>query len=162
MSKKPRIWIIALSVVLLGGVFALLFLPIFGRTETFTELDRNMLRLKQIGTTLRMFAQDSGGRFPESLDQLVAPDYFSNDQLAESLYRDGVSKRTYDWIYFGGFSGATPDSAIIAASPSAQLCAKRMMHHRIVLHADTVVEFITDEEYRQRIAEQNKAKNSTK
>lgn len=149
-----KIIILLCVLALIGGTIWIFVRPVYTTTETFTELDRNMGRLKQMGNVLRQYASEHEDQFPVSLEML-APEYLESDQIGEILlYHDSCSKRTYDWIYWPNSKVDSGAEWIVAASPSSQLCAKRMMHHRLVLHPDTVVKFMTEEEYRNQIGKQ--------
>jgi hypothetical protein len=150
MSRRRKIvWAV---ILLITVAFAASLIPVYGTRETFTEVDRNMIRLKELAVAVHK-STEATGEFPDTLESLI-PVHLNSDRYAATLYRDAVSKRTYDWLYFVGPQTSRGDSTIIAASPSSQLCPKRMMHHRIVAYADGRVLFRTDEQFRSQLAEQ--------
>lgn len=152
LSSKRRVLWISVGLALVIGVAAGVFLPVFNRKERFTELDRNMLRLKTLATAIREFADDTDGHLPASL-QVMVPKYITEERFAASLYRDPASRRTMDWLYYGSPSQLASATAIILASPSNQICPPHLMHHRIVGHSDTVVEVITDEDFQRKLTQ---------
>ncbi|MDB6154574.1 MAG: hypothetical protein JWL90_3027 [Chthoniobacteraceae bacterium] len=130
-----------------------LFLPRYAATTQTAELSENMGRLKSVAAALKIYSIDMD-KHPGSLRELV-PDYMSNEQFTASLYRDVDSKRPYDWLYFGSLKLLPSDSKIIAASPSTQIGARQIMHHRIIARANTEVEIITEDDFIAELKAQN-------
>ena len=153
--KKRVLWIIVGSVFAIGVVAGAL-LPILNRKERFTELDRNMMRLKTLATAVRAFAIDTDSHLPTSLRAMV-PSYLSEEAYYTSLYRDPATGHTKEWLYYGEATKISDDAAIILASPSTQICPPHLVHHRIIGHRDTVVEVITDEEFQRKLADETKS-----
>ncbi|MDB6173290.1 MAG: hypothetical protein JWL59_2601 [Chthoniobacteraceae bacterium] len=151
MIRRTLIIFLCAPVAAAAALF--LFLPRYAATTATAELSENMSRLKSVATALKIYSIDMD-KPPGSLRELM-PNYISNEQFTASLYCDVVSKRPYDWLYFGNLKLLPSDTTIIAASPSTQIGARQMMHHRIIARANTAVEIITEEDFIAELKVQN-------
>ena len=101
-SNGKRFPLNAVSIAVLIGAIALLgycSLPQFGGPGIDGRMMESLNNLKQVGTALKMYADDNEGRLPLTLDEL-APKYVGSTKIFFAVYRD--RKEQTHWIYYPG------------------------------------------------------------
>jgi hypothetical protein len=101
--KGEGLAIAGLVTGLIGMVFgtallAAILLPAFSAARDSVKANQCMIRARKIGTGCRMYASDHGGKFPNSLEELV-PDYVQDQSdLSDPGQKD---KAEIGYFYYG-------------------------------------------------------------
>jgi hypothetical protein len=85
-------------------------------------------RAMSIGLACRLYAVDHGGKFPETLPQLV-PSYLPDAQFLAFPSRDG--SHMLDYEYFGGTDTDPPDAVLLRVPP------EQPGGPAVIVHADS-------------------------
>ena len=85
-------------------------------------------RAMSIGVACRLYAVDHGGKFPETLPQLV-PSYLPDAQFLAFPSRDG--SRPLEYEYFGGTDRDRPDTVLLRIPP------EQPGGPAVIVHADS-------------------------
>ena len=134
-------------------LIVVLVVLISGCAAERSPANRNLQIAKGLFYALKMYAGDHEGKYPQFLQQLV-PNYLNEEQWANVMYRDPVSDRRYDWLYFAAPNDSVQISWILLASPSSQLYKDENRRQRIVVQADGVAEVVPEEKFQSRIRSQ--------
>ena len=129
-----RQWAVLLGFALMVFFVATLLLPGLGaaknKAQKATALTKS--HLIEIGTAVRMFAEDNHERLPASLDELTNELQLD---LANTIFIDPQSGRRFVYVGGGKYLGNLPGNSVLAYSPSDK-------KGRAVLFADGRVEVI--------------------
>ena len=134
-----RIWIIILSGIL---VFVLLgfVLPLCPSRSRVAPMTIELAHIKHLGLLLYTFSDNNAGKFPKSLKD-ISLDTFP---IEIRQFRDPVSKKLSDWIYYSGYSISDPGDRILATSSLVISSDKRT---RVVLFLDMSARIMKEQDF---------------
>jgi hypothetical protein len=129
-----RQWAVLLGFALMVFFVATLLLPGLGAAKNKAQKTAAMTKshLIEIGTAVRMFAEDNHERLPVSLDELTNELQLD---LANTIFIDPQSGRQFVYVGGGKYLGTLPGNSVLAYSPTDK-------KGRAVLFADGRVEVI--------------------
>ncbi len=114
--KLRRSALAALIVLILVGSAWLLL----SRVELSSYQDPEVWNLNnalQLAIVFEAFAEENSGCYPPSIDAVV-PGMCSAEEMARiRYYRDGKSKRMYDYLYFPGLAVTSDSNLPLIAAP---------------------------------------------
>lgn len=127
-------WAVLLGFALMVFFVATLLLPGLGAAKNKAQKTTAMTKshLIEIGTALRMFAEDNQERLPASLDELTNELQLD---LASTIFIDPQNGRRFVYVGGGKYLGNLPSNSMLAYSPTDK-------KGRTVLFADGRVEVI--------------------
>ena len=156
MPKFPHLskgfWI---TLVTLVGALVLLVLtsPVAVCAPEKSIAVVSLSHLKSFAPALYSYANDHEGRLPRQLAALV-PDYISEEAFGEARFRNDLSGRAYDWLYFPPLGQLPlPDDLMIAAAPATS-SSPRKQQLRTVLFANGSVRQVHEADYQQTLKRQ--------
>lgn len=105
----------SVSSVTTVAVLASFAVPVFNRVVARAQQAKAVNEARQIALGLRLYAQVNQGRFPDTLDDLVASGDL-NPELASGIMIDG---RLVPWLYRPGLSDSSPGATpvVMLAEP---------------------------------------------
>jgi len=129
-----RRWAVLLGFALMVFFGATLFLPALSKSKSKTQKTAAMTRyhLIEIGTALRMFAEDNHECLPASLDEMTNELQLD---LASTLFIDPQNGRRFVYVGGGKNLNNLPSNSVLAYSPTDK-------KGRAVLFADGRVEVV--------------------
>lgn len=115
--------------LILGIIFAVMLGVMGMNTQKFVEIATAKISVqqlensaRQVSIALAMYASDHGGKYPETLEELV-PDYLADRALLESPLSPGED---VGYLYFGGRSNE-PGHQVLMISKSADERGRRIV-----------------------------------
>lgn len=122
------------GVAMLAG-FAL---PVFAEAQVKGRLTSDLVKVKQMTLALNAYAADHGGKYPETLTELVKGKY-ADESLAE--FNDPVSKQRIPWIYNNKIVESSPAGTLLIAVPASRKGS------RAAAFKDLSARIVTDDEF---------------
>ena len=128
------------SLPMISGVAMLsgFALPVFAEAQIKGRLTSDLIKVKQMTVALKMYASDHGGKYPETLAELVKGKY-ADESVIE--FSDPVSEQRIPWIYNNKVVESSPDNTILLAVPASRKGS------RAAAFKDLSARIITDDEF---------------
>ena len=133
------------TLAVLGG----LAIPAFTSVQENAKITHQSNNARQVAISLKVYAGDHKGNYPEKLEQLIKEDIIEEANRDILNFVNPTSNLASPWIYNNGLTDSSPGTEILLLSPSAS------NGKRIAAYNDGSVNTITEEEAQKALSKMN-------
>jgi hypothetical protein len=121
-------------------------------TRGMGKQTKELSKIKQVATVMKIYATDHQGRFPKQLDEMV-PDYLVDHEMLFTPALPGDPPQRI--IYYPGYKDTDASDTIVLASPRIYRTGTKAS--RVIAHIDTTTMVVRESKYQELMQKQSAA-----